>query len=299
MITVATLAFGGTTDTAANLDNIERWLRAAAAQGADLVVFPEACLQGYPSIPTRREQPGILAEVYRTAERVPDGPNVARLARLARELGLHVVYGLTERGDRPGIVYNTAVLTGPDGHIGHFRKVHLGLHELVIWQAGEHWPVFETALGRIGILICYDKAWPESARELTLGGADILVLPSAWGAAISPPSGGNTVPEQYDLYERARALENHRWFVSSNYAGPLGGASFFGLSQVIDPTGRVVASSGVTDTESMVLTTIDVEGGITSAYAHFLGARLERDRRPETYTRIGPQPGPAQADRPG
>jgi predicted amidohydrolase len=92
--------------------------------------------------------------------------------------------------------------------------------------------------------------------------------------------------EQYGLYERVRAAENTRWFISSNFSGMLGDLHFFGLSQIIDPTGHVVATTGATDDQTMALATIDVAGGITSAYAGFSGARLLRDRRPETYTTL-------------
>lgn len=212
---------------------------------------------------SRRE---VLRSIYQTAEDVRTGPSVRSLEQRARDLGLHVVYGLTERGAIPGVVYNSAVLTGPTGYIGTYRKVHLGPTEGVAWTRGDDWPVFHTAIGAIGIMICYDKAWPEAARELTLGGAEIIVVPTAW--PVSREHGTSVSPDLTWEMERIRAVENGRWVVTSNYAGTIGGATYDGQNFVIDPAGRVVASSG-------------------EANASWLGERLYRDRRPETYRRLG------------
>lgn len=284
MITVATFAMNGSIDKAENLANITACIDLAATAGASLVVLPEIGLQGYRSAIGNATRASVLTEIYAGAEQIPDGPSVVAVATQARRRGVHVVYGLTEQGESPGEIYNSAVLTGPDGHIGHYRKVHLGITEQMTWQCGSEWPVFDTELGRIGLLICYDKAWPESCRELVLGGAEILVMPTAWSS-----DAGRSMAEQYDLYDRVRALENNRWFISSNYSGTLDGRHYFGLSQVINPTGEVVATSGKVGEQVMVTATIDVPGGIRSAYADFIGARILRDRHPETYALIGRQ----------
>jgi predicted amidohydrolase len=133
------------------------------------------------------------------------------------------------------------------------------------------------------MLICYDKMWPESTRELTLRGADILVMSTAW-----PMISGEQDPEinlwaeLYRLYDRARAAENSRWFISSNFVGELGGARFIGLSQIVDPLGRVVASTGTTR-PGIAIAEVDIAGGIADANATLMGARIVRDRRPDTY----------------
>ena len=288
MATIATFAYAGTYEPDVSVKKIRAGMEEAARAGADLVVFPETSLQGYPAVLTRGDEPDALRSVYEAAEPL-DGPRVAELSGAARDLGVHVIFGMTERGARPGVVFNTTVLAGPGGVIGTYRKVHVGIGEQVIWSRGNQWPVFDTPLGRVGMLICYDQAWPESCRELTLGGADLLVMSTAWSlrADESSPSDSLSV-EQYLLYGRARAAENQRWFVSSNFTGPLGDLTFFGHSQVIDPLGRVVAESGAAPEQTtMVLAEIDVRGGIEAAQARSRGARLWRDRRPETYTRVG------------
>ncbi|MDX6217797.1 MAG: beta-ureidopropionase, partial [Frankiales bacterium] len=217
----------------------------------------------------------------------PGGPSVDAIAAKASEKGIHVIYGLTEASDRPGVVYNTMVLTGPDGYIGKFRKVHVGLSEQMVWRPGSDWPVFETPFGRIGMLICYDKAFPESCRELTLRGADILVMSTAWPLMPGHGTGtDNLWVQQYDAFERVRAMENGRWFVSSNFIGELGGIEFFGMSQIINPVGEVVATTG-TETVGLVTAEIDVFGGMADARAAMQGAFLVRDRRPDTYLVLG------------
>lgn len=286
MTTIATFAYEGTYDPDVSVKKISAGIEEAARSGADLVVFPETALQGYPAAMSRDDEPGVLKSVYAVAEPL-DGPRVAELTGVARELGVHVIFGLTERGARPGLVYNTTVLAGPEGLIGTYRKVHVAISEQVIWARGRDWPVYDTPLGRIGMLICYDQAWPESCRELTLRGADILVMSTAWSLRPDEPSpSGALSVEQYLLYGKVRAAENQRWFISSNFTGPLGDLTFFGNSQVIDPLGRVVAESGMKPEQSMVLAEVDVRGGIEAAQARSKGHRLWRDRRPETYTHL-------------
>jgi predicted amidohydrolase len=279
---IATVAFDGSYDVELNTKRHLALIEEAAAAGASLIVFPEISLQGYPPDLTE-VYPERIKAAYDNAERVPDGPHVLAIAAQAKELGVYVIYGLNEVGTSPGVIYNTMVLTGPEGHVGSYRKVHVGITEQLTWRRGDDWPVFETAIGRIGMLICYDKMWPESTRELMLRGADILVMSTAW-----PMVFGEQDPETnlwadlYRLYDRARAAENSRWFVSSNFAGDLGGARFIGLSQIVDPCGRVVATTGPLR-PGLAIADVDIPGGIAEANATLMGARLVRDRRPETY----------------
>lgn len=282
-VMVATVALPATHDRATNLKNMLAYLDEAADADADLVVFPETSVQGYPAdLPNRDVEPE-LQRVYETAEKVPDGPGVVAIAERSIERGVHVVYGLTEAGDRMGIVYNTAVLTGPDGHIGQFRKVHLPASEQLYWQPGNEWPVYDTPLGRIGMMICWDKAWPESARELTLRGADLLVVPSAWGR--TPAHGkrmGDLSARLYELYDRARAAENCRWLVSANVVGELGGLEFIGMSAIVDPLGEVLEQTRYGEC-GVAHRTIDVERGIADARAATLGGFRVSDWRAERY----------------
>ncbi|MBO9522346.1 MAG: carbon-nitrogen hydrolase family protein [Nocardioidaceae bacterium] len=281
-VRVAVCSYPGSHDLAENLRRHLDYLDEAADAGADLVVFPEVSLHGYPRGGGGLD-PRHLAAVYAAAEPVPDGPSVVRIAERARERGLHVVYGLHEHSGSAGVVYNTVVLTGPDGFIGRYRKVHMGVVEHVTWARGDDWPVFDTPLGRIGLMICYDKMWPEAARELVLRGAQILVTSSAWGAGPPVESWDRSAwVEYFRLFDRVRAAENARWVVSANYAGSFGESTFPGDSAILDPMGRVVAATP-TGEVGLAVADIEVRAGIEAAYANTSGARLQRDRRDETY----------------
>ena len=280
--TIATCAFPGTYDVDKSVELHVSYIEEAAAAGAELVVFPECSLQGYPADFRASEAAVSLKPFLKTAEKIADGPNVARIADQAAEKGIYVIYGLNEATERPGVIYNTMVLTGPDGLVGTFRKVHVGITEQVFWRRGDDWPVYETPFGNIGMLICYDKAWPETCRELTLRGADLLVMSTAWSLH-NPSAGDDDVwVEQYKLYDQVRAVENSRWFVSSNFVGELGGLHFFGLSQIIDPLGHVLATTGTSEA-GLAIADVDIPGGILAAYGVSQGAHIIRDRRPETY----------------
>jgi predicted amidohydrolase len=282
MAVIATVAFEGSYDVELNTKNHLALMEEAAGRGAQLVVFPEISLQGYPPDLTSI-YPERIRAAYDNAEAVPDGPHVLAIAERAMELGVYVIYGLNELGNSAGVIYNTMVLTGPEGFVGSYRKVHVGITEQITWRRGNDWPVYDTAIGRIGMLICYDKMWPESTRELMLRGADILVMSTAWPMVFGEQDPDtNLFAELYRLYDRARAAENSRWFVSSNFAGELGGAQFVGLSQIVDPCGRVVATTGALK-PGMAIAEVDISAGIAEAQSTFFGARLIRDRRADTY----------------
>jgi len=282
MTTIATCALAPTYDVAASLQRHLQYIDEAADLGADLVVFPEVSLHGYPpSVPSTELAP-VLNQIYAVAEAVPDGPSVRAIAARASERGIHAIYGLHEAGERRGIVYDTSVLTGPTGHIGSYRKVHVGVGERLLWRLGHDWPVFRTPFGRIGILICWDKDFPESTRELTLRGADLLVVCSAWDASPGDHTANGASVRLYDVYDRARAAESGRWLVSSNFVGELGGHHYIGRSQIVSPLGDVIATTG-TSGIGLTRASIDIEAGIAAAYAAWEGPYLMRDRRPETY----------------
>jgi predicted amidohydrolase len=287
MVRIATHAFKGSYDPVRNLERHLAGIANGRKAGADLVVFPECSLNGYPRpVPDENE---MLAGVYRSAHML-DGEEVAAITDAARAAAVHVVFGISERGERPGELYNTSILVGPRGLVGTHRKVHLSPAERVSWTRGSQWDVFPTPLGRIGLLICYDQAWPEGSRALTLAGADLLVMSAAW-SHVGEVDGHENSPrtlseEQYLLYGRARAAENMRWFISSNYSGVHAEANYFGHSQVIDPNGRVLADAVGEDEVAVV--DIDVRRGIEDACARGVppGDRVFRDRRAATYAQL-------------
>lgn len=293
MTTLAACALAGEYDVAGALETHLRYIDEAAERGAQIVVFPEVSLHGYPPDVTAAELGPVLERAYAIAEPVPDGPSVRAVAERAMRRGVHVVFGLHEAGERRGIIYNTTVLTGPAGHIGRYRKVHVGVAERLVWRLGHDWPVFETSLGRIGMLICWDADFPEAARELTLRGAELLVVSSAWDRYARDGEPGAGVSEQlYDLYLRARAAENGRWLVAANYVGRLGAREYIGAAQIVGPLGEVVARSRGGEA-GLTLADVELEQGIAAAYAAWEGPYVIRDRRPETYRALSGALAPA------
>lgn len=195
------------------LQRIERHARRAADLGAKFVVTPETCLDGYVC-----HQPGLTKEKFTPLAETCEGPSISRLRRLADELDLYLCVGFSEL--EGGDLFNTALLLGPDGQIvGKYRKTH-GVEDL--YKPGDDLPVFDTPYGKVGILICYDRQLPETARRLAEKGAELILIPSngMWG-------------RMNDAMLRTRAYENGVYIV---FAHPRDGL-------VIDPGGRIIAAN--------------------------------------------------------
>jgi predicted amidohydrolase len=222
-----------------NLDVCLRRLEEAAAQGAELLVLPECAIPGYVYESAEEALP--------YAEEVP-GPSTAALEEACRRLGAHVVCGLLERD---GVaVHNAAVLVGPEGLVGSYRKSHLpflGVDRFV--RAGDELPVFETPVGRIGLEICYDLRFPEVTRSLALAGADLVCLPTNWPLAAAANA---------ELLAPARAFENRIYLLVANRVGRERTAEFCGRSQIVDPTGVRLAEAEPTG-EALLVADVDVE----------------------------------------
>jgi predicted amidohydrolase len=209
------------------------------------------------------------------------------MIQAAKKHNVYVIWGMTERDrDRFDVLYNTSVLVGPEGFVGSYRKVHQPLDELHVYYPGNDFPVYDTAIGKIGMLICFDKSFPESTRELALRGAEILVMPTAW-----PMSNVGANPETdnmgylYDLYDRVRACENGCWFISSNHIGISGDHDYYGHSQIVGPGGDIKVSTGYK--EGLVLSEVDLQGEILRARTEdFVGLYMIKDRRPHAYREL-------------
>jgi predicted amidohydrolase len=248
-----------------NLDVVRRKLGEAASRGARLIVLPECILTGYGFDSKEAAWP--------YAEALP-GPATEHVAADCRELGVWAVFGLLERdGDR---LFNACALVGPDGFVAGYRKVHLPCMGIDRFAAPGDRPFAVHDLGglRIGMNICYDGSFPESARVLTLLGADLIVLPTNW------PTGaraGCYLPE-------ARALENHVYYLAVNRVGEERGFRFVGGTRLIDYRGEVVASVG--EAEAIVYGEIEPEQARAKRVVVVPGKHeVDRvgDRRPEMY----------------
>lgn len=243
--TIATVALQAVHDPTVNLATILDAIEEAAELGAELVALPEQCLQGYLPSLTRYDLDHVT---YQTdhAERLSDGEGIRAVAAAAARHGIHVVVGFTERDEwRTEVLYNSAALIGPSGVIGAYRKVHQPGDEKHLYHPGNGFTVYETPIGRIGILICYDLVFPESTRALALARADVMVMPTAWGMA--DPAGDpetDLMVERLRLFSRARALENQSWFVGANLVGSLGDFRYPGFSHIVGPDGEIRASTG-------------------------------------------------------
>jgi N-carbamoylputrescine amidase len=246
----------------------------ARARGAELVVLPESALGGYIYEPPF---PGMPPPVAAPPALDPAGPEIARLAQIAGPT--IVCAGYTEAG--PGAPWSSAVCVNGDGVLGRHRKVHLPPGERGVFAPGEGFAAFDTPLGRIGMILCYDKIFPEAARALSLDGAGIVAALSAWPVCRLRPSTRMAHDRQvrhFDLLDQVRALENQVVWVSANQSGRLGRLRFPGRAKVVDPDGRVLASTG--GRAGIALARIDAPAAIGAARREIshLG-----DRRPASY----------------
>ena len=253
-----------------NLDRIAAGLEQAAASGAKLAVFPECALSGY----------GFGSREEGLAHAVPiDGPEVGKIASIAERTGCGCIFGLLERdGSR---LFNACVLIGPQGVIGTYRKVHLpflGI-DMFVDPGDRPFAVHEVAGLRVGMHICYDGSFPETARVLTLLGADLLVLPTNWPTH-SECAAEHMIP--------TRAMENTVYVMAVNRVGVESGFRFIGGSSIADPSGTVLARAGA-DAEETLFAEIDPARARTKHLVRVPGRHeINRiaDRRPAFYGRL-------------
>ena len=250
-----------------NLDRILAGLEQAAADGAKLVVFPECALSGY-GFGSREE--GLAHAV------ASDGREVVKVAELARRTQCGCIFGLLERaGSR---LFNACVLIGPDGVKGIYRKVHLPFLgvDMFVDPGDLAFAVHELEGLRIGMHICYDGAFPETARVLTLLGADVLVLPTNWPTH-SECAAEHMIP--------TRAMENTVYVMAVNRVGVESGFRFIGASSIADPSGTILARAGA-EAEQTLFADIDPVRSRTKHLVRVPGRHeVNRiaDRRPGFY----------------
>ncbi len=264
-------------DVGRTLAKLPALVEAAAARGVDLLVLPDATLGGY-LLDMHHPGPADLPPAVAL-----DGPEVARVAALAPDLT--ICFGLAERVVEDGVerCYNTAVCVHGGQVLGTHRKVHLPLGESQAYAPGDGFAAFDTPVGRLGMLIDFDKTFPESARTLALDGAEVLVCLSAWPASVTDRSDRIRHDRQahlFDLYDCARAAENQVWLVSSNQTGVLGGLRFLGQAKVVDPAGEIVAKTWAKG--GLAVARADVAGSLARARRtmHHLADRAEHAYHP-------------------
>lgn len=288
MVKLATACIHCVYNKEKNLEKYFSYIDQAAKEGAKLIAFPEQSLQGY--LPSLVEMDfEEFHYQYHNAELVPEGVSVQKVIAKAKEKDIYVVFGMTEKDpDDDNKMYNTMVLVGPEGYIGKYRKVHLPFDELHTYYPGKEFPVFQTRIGKIGMLICYDKSFPESARELALGGAEIMVMSTAWPFE-NPENSGNVENDElyyvYKTYDQIRPLENMCFFMSSNQVGLTGKIHYFGCSNIVSPQGHIIATTG--ENEGVAYAEVDLKEEIHFARTEeFGGLNMLKDRQIKAYKRL-------------
>jgi nitrilase len=275
-ISVAAAEFGRDMD--ACYRTIGALIEQARACGSRLLVLPEACLGGYLA-----SLGGEGDEVRRQGRGLPpalrlDGPELRHVAAMAGDLV--VTLGFCESdGDAR---YNAAVTLTGDGILGSYRKVHQPLRENLSYAAGSEYRAFDTPVGRMGMQICYDKAFPEAARALALDGAEIIASLSAWPTARTNAAErleDDRWTQRFDIFDRARAVENQLVWVASNQAGTFGSLRFVCNAKIVGPGGDILATTG--SVPGLATATVDVDDVL--ALARGGGMYNLRDRRPQTY----------------
>lgn len=277
---VATIVEPG--NKSANLDKFIRYVKEAAAKGADIVAFPETALTGYElSKPAGFERP--LGQLYEWAETIP-GPSVERLIAAAKEHNIYIVMGMFEADtEYVGRLYNSAAFVGPEGLVGTYRKNNIcdfGVFSASQWGLGKglEIPVWEIRQGwRIHVNICYDMWFPEVPRVGVVKGADLILCISA---------GPSAYAEGWIMVNQVRAIENQTGVAYANLAGTYyapylakEGFTFFGKRMAVEATGVVTVSEGSPDTEGMSIATFTAE----NLYRARGALPQLRDRQPEAF----------------
>ncbi|MBO3677666.1 nitrilase-related carbon-nitrogen hydrolase [Streptomyces sp. NEAU-YJ-81] len=260
-----------TGDTESMIAKHEEYARQAAAQGAKVIGFQEVF--NAPYFCQVQE-----AEHYRWAEPVPDGPTVQRMRELARETGMVIVVPVFEV-EQSGFYYNTAAVIDADGsYLGKYRKHHIpqvkGFWEKYYFKPGNvGWPVFDTAVGRVGVYICYDRHFPEGWRALGLAGAQLVYNPSATSRGLSA--------YLWQLEQPAAAVANEYFIAAINRVGTeeYGDNDFYGTSYFVDPRGQFVGDVASDKEEELIVRDLDfgLIDEVRQQWAFY------RDRRPDAY----------------
>jgi predicted amidohydrolase len=231
-----------------------------ARPDTDLIVFPELITSGYECTKEEFEK---LAEV------IPGGKSVTEIASLCGRYGVNAVYGLPERVGET--LYNAAAAIGSNGEVLHvYRKAHPFDTERRWCAAGRVLNAFDMDFGRVGVMICWDTAFPEVARAYALQGAELLIVVTNWEKPYS---------DDWDLVTRARAFDNTLHLVSANRVGFDKTLGFFGHSNIVDPVGKVIASLDE-ETEGVVCASLDLKRTklLRESYYTFF-----EDRQPDIY----------------
>jgi predicted amidohydrolase len=254
-------------NVAANLERIGGLIRAAAADGADLVVLHETATTGY-----------FIADKLERLAETEDGPSAAAIAGFAKASAIHVAIGIAIREGNQ--VYDAQLLFAPDGkRLATYKKVHLFSAEREWYAYGDTPVVIDTGIGRIGMSICYDLMFPEYIRKLVDLGADLVINSTNWISDHFQRETWGWIGSTVESLARVRALENGVWVAMANGIGPEQGFESLGHSCVVAPSGKVLASAGAA--QGVAAATLDYDSDSLARWRAV--ATYRQDRRPELY----------------
>ncbi len=277
--TIGSVAANFTRDLEQNYQVIADYVALARRRGVDFLVFPEAAIGGYLS------SLGNHGDTVKTTNRsLPpairlDGPEIEHVQSLVGDMVIAI--GFCELADDGETRYNAAAVLDGTRIYGSYRKVHQPLGENMSYSAGSEYGVFDTPVGRVGLQICYDKAFPEAARIMALGGAEIIASLSAWPAARTATAENlqdDRWTYRFNTFDVARALDNQVFWVASNQSGTFGSLRYVGNAKIVDPGGNVLATTLLDS--GLAVAEVDIAGTFTAMRA---GMFHLRDRRPDVY----------------
>jgi predicted amidohydrolase len=253
-------------DKKGNLIRIEQAAEKAAKEGAELVILPEMSLTGYV----------VRDQIYELAEKVP-GSSTKLVEKISKETGVYVIFGMpTLSSKAQATIHNAAVLVGPDGLVGKYYKMYLPTHSMFeekrYFRPGYKTGAFDTDLGKIGLVICYDIYFPEVTRLARLEGAQLIVCISASPAVRQ---------SFFETLTAARAIENTAFLAFVNLVGIEDGLQFWGGSRLIGPSGRVLVQAKY-DEEDFRIGNIDYAD--IKSIEPFVPAM--KDLRPELFNKL-------------
>jgi len=252
-----------------NLNKMKEQIKQAKKNGANLIIFPELALTGYT----------LKDLVYESAEPIP-GPSTNLLTEVAKKESIHIVFGMVEQSTKASaVLYNTAVLLSPKGLVEKYQKMYLPTHSIFeekrYFRPGYNLPIFETDIGKLGLIICYDVFFPETVRLLRLKGAQLIICISASPAVRR---------KFFEVLTVARAIENTIFLAYVNLVGIEDGLQFWGGSRLIAPNGSTISQAKYDD-EDLVTGKIDyTDLKKTETFVPTL-----RDLRPELFDSLKEQ----------
>ncbi|MDX3925833.1 MAG: nitrilase family protein [Shinella sp.] len=259
--------------TAENVARSLALLEEAAEKGARLAVLPELCNTGY--VFESRE------ELRSLAEEIPVGPSTEAWIEAACRLDMHIVAGITERDGE--VFYNSAVIVGPSGYIGRYRKVHLWGEEALYFTPGDlGFPVFDTPVGKIGCQICYDCWFPESFRLAALQGAELMCVPTNW---VPIPGQDPKREAMANILVMAAAHSNSLFIVAADRVGVERDQPFIGQSLIVSHTGWPAAGPASYDKEEVLVAEVNLADARRKRNWNDFNQVL-RDRRTDVYDRM-------------